>query len=345
MNGMMTRRAWLCSTASACAAIAMAGCGAHEVSGGAQPGSGSPADAMRIASLKGPTSIGLVPLMAWAKDGKVPGSPAFSLMGSIEEAAPRLLRGDADIALLPANMASVLYAKTGGGIAALNVNTLGVLSVVAGDGRVSELADLAGATVHLAGKGAIPEYTVRYLLDAAGLSDAVRLEFKSEPDEVAALLVEDPDRIGVLPEPFATAACARSERLAPRIDLAEAWERAAGASGSKLVTGVTVVRRAFARDHPEAVRAFAAAHRASAAEVVRHPDAWAQAVADAGIVAKAELAARAIPRCNIVCLEGAEMRDALRGYLGVLYDADPASVGGSLPGEDFYLDVEAGEGA
>ena len=344
MNGMMTRRAWLCSAASACTAIAMAGCGAREVSGGAQPGSGSPAGAMRIASLKGPTSIGLVPLMAWAKDGKVPGSPVFSLMGSIEEAAPRLLRGDADIALLPANMASVLYAKTGGGMAALNVNTLGVLSVVAGDGRVSELADLSGATVYLAGKGAIPIYGAL----PAGCGGVVRCgaaRFKSAPDEVAALLVEDPDRIGVLPEPFATAACARSERLAPRIDLAEAWERAAGASGCQAGHGrdggapgvcARCIPKPCARLPPPIARAR---QRWCGAR------SWAQAVADAGIVAKAELAARAIPRCNIVCLEGAEMRDALRGYLGVLYDADPASVGGSLPGEDFYLDVEAGEGA
>lgn len=30
------------------------------------------------------------------------------------------------------------------------------------------------------------------------------------------------------------------------------------------------------------------------------------------------------------------MKDALSGYLEVLFEQDPKSVGGSLPGDDFY---------
>ena len=59
-------------------------------------------------------------------------------------------------------------------------------------------------------------------------------------------------------------------------------------------------------------------------------------VVKAGIVAKEAIAEKAIPACNVVCIEGNDMKTALSGYLQVLYDADPSSVGGSLPGEDFY---------
>ena len=44
----------------------------------------------------------------------------------------------------------------------------------------------------------------------------------------------------------------------------------------------------------------------------------------------------ALPYCNIVCITGSEMKDKLSGYLQVLADAEPSSVGGTLPGDDFY---------
>ena len=55
-----------------------------------------------------------------------------------------------------------------------------------------------------------------------------------------------------------------------------------------------------------------------------------------GVVAKAAIAKKALPNCNIVCLTGEELKADVSGYLQVLYDADPAAVGGTLPGEDFY---------
>ena len=62
-----------------------------------------------------------------------------------------------------------------------------------------------------------------------------------------------------------------------------------------------------------------------------------------GVVAKAALAQKALPQCNIVCLTGEEMHSAVAGYLQVLSDLNPKAVGGQLPGEDFYyLNEKAG---
>ena len=52
-------------------------------------------------------------------------------------------------------------------------------------------------------------------------------------------------------------------------------------------------------------------------------DTAAEYVAEAGIIEKAPVAAKAIPYCNIVCITGADMKAALSGYLNVLYDRDP----------------------
>ena len=49
---------------------------------------------------------------------------------------------------------------------------------------------------------------------------------------------------------------------------------------------------------------------------------------------------QAIPFCGITCITGEEMKRALGGYLAVLYDKNPESVGGILPDDDFYYGVK-----
>lgn len=178
---------------------------------------------------------------------------------------------------------------------------------------------------------------MNYLLERAGLTGQVTLEFKSEPTEVLSALLADPSAVGVLPEPFKTAAIAKSEgKLSAPVSLTVAWDELAGDTGSRLLTGVTVVRRAFAEEHPEAVAEFLHCHAASVKAVNAVPADWAPAVVDAGIVDSATIAEKAIPGCMLVCQTGKDMKAALGGYLQVLADADASAVGGKLPADDFY---------
>lgn len=343
----LTRRRFVAAAAGTLA-LAVSGCGgaggdAGFGAAGSAAANGTEAEpvAVHVASLKGPTSIGLVPLMDKAANGELANEYDFTITAAADEIALQVAKGDIDIALVPANVASVLYNKTEGRVAVLDINTLGVLSVVTGDASVQAFGDLAGRTVYLTGKGTTPEYVMNYLLGAAGIADTVTLEFKAEAAEVVSALAADPSAVGVLPEPFKTAALAKNESLASPVSLTDVWAQHAGDDGSRFVTGVTVVRRVFAEEHPEVVSEFLREHAASAEAVEADPAAWAQGVVDAGIVEQAGIAQKAIPGCNIVCLSGEDMREALSGYLGVLFDADPASVGGALPDEDFYLvDVE-----
>lgn len=293
---------------------------------------------VRIGSLKGPTSMGLVWLMEQAKKGEAGNQYEFTMVTAADELLAKVAAGELDIALIPANVASVLYNKTQGKIAAVDINTLGVLDIVAADDSIQSIADLKGRTVYMTGKGTTPEYVFRYLLSGNGMSEAdLTLEFKSEPTEVAAILKEQPDAIGLLPQPFVTAACAQNESLKIVLDLTEEWEKIQSGSKSRLVTGVTIVRRPFLEENPNAVALFLEEHRQSAAFTVSDPDTAAELIAALGIIEKAPIAKKALPYCNITCLDGEEMKAALSGYLQVLYEQDPASVGGKLPGDDFYF--------
>ena len=293
-----------------------------------------PAASVRVGSLKGPTSMGLVNLRKAAENGELTDTYAFTMATDASEIAASLVAGELDIALIPANLAAVLYNKrTDKGIQVIDINTLGVLYCVTGDESISSVRDLAGKTVYLTGQGTTPEYSLRYLLEQAGVTDC-SLEFKSEATEVAALLAADPSAIAVLPQPFATVAMVQNADLKEAFSLSEAWDSLG--SGSRMVTGVTVVRKAFLSEHPAAVERFLAAHAASAQKANEDVEGTAKLIAEYGIIEKAPVAQKALPKCAVSCITGAEMEAALKGYLEVLYKADPASVGGEVPDAGFY---------
>lgn len=299
---------------------------------------------VRVGSLKGPTSIGLLKMMKDAEDAAAQSDKketaveyTFHMATQADEVLGLMAKGELDIALIPANVASILYQKTGSGVAVIDINTLGVLYLVTGDSTVDEIADLKGRTIYLTGKGTTPDYVLRYLLAQNGLTEAdCKLEYKSEATEVAAVLAAEPEAMGVLPQPFATAACIQNESLAAVLDLNEEWTKVQGEGGSRMVTGVTVVRKEFLEAHEAAVTAFLQAHQESVAFVNEDVEAAAALVVEKEIIAKQPIAMKAIPKCNVTYIDGTEMKQALSGYLEVLYQQDAASVGGALPGEDFY---------
>ena len=297
------------------------------------------ADAMtlHVGSLKGPTTIGLVSLMDQASKGNSEGSYEFTMAADASELAAQMVSGDLDIALVPANLASVLYQKTKQGIEVIDINTLGVLYVVAADDSIHNMADLKGKTIYMTGKGTTPDYVLQYLLGANSMTaDDVNIEYKSEATEVAAVLKGNPDAIGLLPQPFVTAAMAQNENLKMVLNLTEEWDKTQPENGSSLVTGVTVCRKDVIEQNQEAVDTFLKEHEASADYANAHVEDTASLVAAAGIIEKAPVAAKAIPYCSITYIDGEEMKTRLSGYLEALFEQDPSSVGGQLPDDGFY---------
>ena len=295
---------------------------------------------IRIAGLKGPTTMGLVNLIAQAEAGQTTQDYAFTMYGAADEIVPLLVKGELDAAAIPANLAATLYQKTGGALEVACINTLGVLYVVELGNNIQSVEDLKGATIVTTGKGTTPEYVLRYVLSQNGIDPDkdVTIEYLSEATEVAARLTtpttDSSTIVAMLPQPFVTSVVAQSKggvRVA--LDMNEEWQKVAG---SRLVTGVTVVRKEFAEANPDVMAQLMTDYAASVESVTADLSGTAALCEQYGVVAKAALAEKALPSCNIVFETGDEMKTDLTAYLQVLYDADPASVGGALPGEDFY---------
>lgn len=292
---------------------------------------------VRVGSLKGATSLGLLNLMDKNQSSDAENNYEFEIATAADEIMPKMIKGEIDIALIPANAAANLYQKSNHEIQVIDINTLGVLYVVTGDDSVATVQDLKGKTIYSTGKGATPEAAIMSVLEGSGLSaDDYEIEFKSEATEVVAMMAENSEAVAVLPQPFVTAATIQNENLKVVMDLSEEWNKIYGNDGAQMVTGVTVVRSEFAKANPKAVKTFLEEHAESAALAISDIDNTATLAVEAGIIAKEPIAKKAIPNCNIVCVTGEEMKLALKGYLESLYEFDAKLVGGELPEDDFY---------
>lgn len=301
-------------------------------------------DSVNVLALKGPTAMGMVSLMDQADQGEITEETYdFQIVASPDEVSPAIAQGTADIAAVPANLASVLYQKTNGGVQVLTINTLGVLYLVENGDQVQSVSDLKGKTIYASGKGATPEYALNYILKENGLTPGkdVQIEWKSEHTECVAALAEHEDAAALLPQPFVTTAQSKNDSLRVALDLTEEWDKIQKDNGgnSSLVTGVTVVRTEFAQEHPEIVEDFMERYQESVSYVNEHTEEAAKLIGDYDIVPE-EIAKKALPECNIVYIDGAEMKEKLSGYLEVLEQENPQAVGGVLPADEFYYDAE-----
>ena len=288
--------------------------------------------APRVVALKGPTAMGLVKLM---EDDREAGAYDFTIAAAIDEVTPMLVKGETDIACVPANLAAVLYNNTEGAVRVLAVNTLGVLYIVEKGDTVQSAADLKGKTIFASGKGATPEYALDYILRGNGIDPEtdVTIEWKSEHAECLNALMAADGGIAMLPQPFVTTAMMKAEGLRVALDLTAEWD-ALGADSS-MITGVAVARSAFIEAQPDAVNAFLDRYAESVAWVNANTEAAAALVGAFDIVPE-PVAQKALPACNIAFIEGEELQQKLSGYLQVLFDAEPKAVGGKMPDADFY---------
>ena len=287
--------------------------------------------------LSGPTGIGAMNLWAASDAGETKNTYHITMPGANDEVVAALSKGDADIAAVATNLAATLYNKTDGGVTVLAVNTLGVLSLLSNGQEAATVSDLKGKTIYAPGQGANPEYILRYVLTGNGLDPDkdVTLRFVGEGSELLTVWQSDPEAIILAPQPVATSILMQNENAKALFDMTEEWDKIAGGD-STLMMGCVIVRNEFLQANPGAVELFLQEYAASIEKAQSDVEGTAALCEQYGLIPKAALAQKTIPSCGLTFVTGAEMKTGLSGYLQVMFDANPKSVGGALPGDNFY---------
>lgn len=285
----------------------------------------------RVYTLNGTTGFGMAGMIA-DNENKVCPEYTFTVETDPSVVTAALISGDCDIAALPTNAAAALYNKTEGAVQVLALNTRGVLYLVTdGKEKIESIADLNGKTVYAPAQN--PSFIFAALCSKYGIELDIDTSY-AQPAELNTAVAAGQAGLAVLPEPMVTVAKSQNPDLTVALDLTEEWDKVM--EPGSLVQGCVVVRRAFAEAHPDAVKAFLADYEASVKLLTEDTETAAKNIEAAGIFAKAAVAAKAIPNCNVCFVTGEDMQRELGAFLDIMSRKAPQSIGGKLPGEDFY---------
>jgi len=293
---------------------------------------------INVGVIQGPSAMGLVVVMDEAENEDAVYN--FTLVGSPDAVVPDIVQGNFDIAAVPPNIASILYNNTDGEIQVIAIGTLGVLYIVEAGDEITSVEDLQGRTIYASGAGGAPEFVLNYILEGNGIDpdNDVNIEWLAEHTEVASRMAISEDGVAMLPQPFVTVAMTENEDLRIALDLTEEWDQVQALDDgptSALVMGVIVARREFIDQNPEAVENFLDRFEDSVQFVNGDIEEAAQLIEEFDIF-PAPIATRALPYSNITFIEGTEMEELLSGFLQVLFEQNPESIGGEMPSEEFY---------
>lgn len=292
-----------------------------------------------VVTLRGPTGVGLVEAMQEEQISENV-QVEWEVAGAPDIAVSRLLSGEADLVTLPSNVAAQLFNR-GADVAVAGTTLWGVMYLVGPEGAVSSWEDLRGETVYTLARGATPDVLFRFLLSESGVDpeEEVTIDYSYGHVELAQLAAAGNVSLAVLPEPFVTQVTMRNSEMRVLLDFQESWKSVTGSNRSYPQT-VFVARRSVAEASPEAFALLMDRIRDSLRYAVTNPIETAALTEESEVGLPAAVTETAIPRLNIRYEGAGEAREAIDGYLQLLYDFNPRSVGGAVPGDPFYLDLE-----
>ena len=292
---------------------------------------------LNVGTLMGPTGMGMAGLFGREDEGF-----QMNLYDAPDQCMAGLLNGDLDVAAIPSNVAAVLYNKTEGGIRLLGVNTGGVLYVLSNNADpVSSLADLKGKTVYASGMGGVPEYAFKALMAKEGLAeDDIELIWMNSHADVVSTLISQ-GGYALVPEPQVTVAGTKADTVKVDLDINAMWKES---FGYDLPMGVIACRAEIADNRADDLGYFLREYSKVLEGYNADKEAAAETIANAGILPAAGVAKAAMPRCNIMLETGtAHAKDILTPLYETLFSFNPQSVGGSIPGDDFYFNSAFGD--
>ena len=290
---------------------------------------------VNLSMLAGPTSVGAINMVEESKNGESNFTINESVDGAPDALVPKLVSGEADLAIIPANLAATLYNKTEGKVKVLATNSLGVLYVVTnGDVEINSLEDLvnSGEEILASGKGATPEIAINKILEANGYtSEDLNINYLAQANEAAQKLIAGEAKVAILPEPMVSSVLLKAEDAKVAIDLNELYE---DATGYPIISSVLVGRSEYLDtiDVDKLLETF----KNSIDKAKSNPDETATLLEKYDIM-PAPVAKKAIPNLALEYIDGDKLKEMMAKHLEDLNNTNPQLIGGSIPEDDFYF--------
>jgi NitT/TauT family transport system substrate-binding protein len=286
-------------------------------------------------TLKGPSAMGMIYLID--SPTKIISEPInIEIIDEPMLVRAKLLKNKPELAVLPLNMAAILYNK-GLPYQVIAIPVWGTLYLFGSDSTTIDWQTLKNKRIYMMGKGTTPDILFRYLLKFHKLNPDIDVildySFPTHID-LANAVSAGHAQIAVISEPMVSLAKSINPFIKEIMDLNKEWSEAFPENRSMPQTAL-VGRADFIRNHPQWIETISNAWIKSIEKVNNHPEKAAERIVFHGILPNENAATKSIPRCSLRFKYASDLRPEINQYLQVLYTFNPNTVGGKLPDEQF----------
>ncbi|HPT20665.1 MAG TPA: ABC transporter substrate-binding protein [Bacteroidales bacterium] len=289
--------------------------------------------AFTIATLKGPSSMGMIRMIDSLKRGSVHKIEVMILNEPIQ-VRKMMIDGSADFAILPTTMAAIVYNK-GMEYRLVAIPVWGTLYLFGSDTTITRWADLRGKKVNLMARGMTPDVLFRYLLQKNGINPendiSLDYTFPTHIDLANAIASGQAD-LGVISEPLASMAMERNKNLRLIFDLDDEWKKI---EGIPITETAFMAKKSVLKNNRQMVEKLLSSYDASTRWVNQNPDSAAALMVKYDILPNSNVAISSIPRSNLNFVRAKDVKSQIEDYLNVFYNMNPDIIGGKIPDEDF----------
>lgn len=271
-------------------------------------------DSLRIATLRGPSAVGMAAMMNGAAGFA---DAVVDVFDEPQRLLAEMSAGNVDFAVLPTSMTGILQ-KKGLDYRLAAVMIWGGLYVCGADSGIGRLEDLKGRTVSVMAGGTPPELMLRHLLRKAGMKPGadVLFDFSSAGHRsLAEAAQEGGTQLCILSEPFLSLALEKNRRLNVLIDLGQQWRKA---EGTPPPVTAFFCRGSLADGRPDVADAVVSALDRSCEWVKAHPADAARIVVERGLFSSAAAVQASVPRSGFNLVRAADCADAALEYAKII---------------------------
>ena len=253
--------------------------------------------------------------------------------------------GQADFFAVPTNVAAVFHNK-GAGVTLINVSVWSVLWIVSNDSTKKTLSDFKGEKIVMPFRGDMPHIVFSNLAKERGLDpeNDFTLFFVNTPQDAVQQLMTGRAGHAVLCEPdisillYKSHSLNDSDGMPPRffrsVDLQKEWGKVYHTGEELPIGGTAITTRTALR--PELIAVFQKEYARAIEWCINHPEETAELVARRFEGVQPEPIAEAMKHVSQKFVTAGDARPALETFFSVLYEGNPASIGGAMPGDGFY---------
>lgn len=280
-------------------------------------------EAIRVSVLRGPSAIAFA---SWMENPPVVGgkSVRVTIVDSPDVMQAGLIKGEADIAVLPMVNAANLYNK-GVAYPLLGCPVWGTLYLVGRDSAVP-----TGQPLHIFGASTTPDILARHYIGKHQLNYTPNYAFGTAREIMQGLLVRKVET-AVLGEPFLSVALRKDSTLHILADLNNTDNASPGFAQTAVVYNPSL--KGF-RSELDSLLAL------SCANAVNRPQQTISILEAKGVFAPGMLTPDCIERCRIHYLPAAKAKESVTAFLELIYQYEPKAIGGKLPDAAFINTAE-----